>query len=310
MSRGAATGQDQRGAALILALLILALATLAASSMLFDSYLAKRRTTAVLGQDTAYRYLLGAEDWARVILDDDRAADDRDHLGEDWARRLPGLPVEGGQVTGHITDLQGRFNLNNLAVADEEERDRWQLQFRRLLEVLERDPRIADAVTDWVDADEEPRFPDGAESPHYFSESPAYGTADQPVTSASELLAVRGVDLETFRALEPHVSALPVGTPINVNTTTAPVLAALSEDMGLFEAESLLEDRPEAGYEDLEAFQSVYGRDILVPVSLQSSHYRLTAAATIGSLGLTMYSHLHRPAETPTITLTRSLNTP
>ncbi|AZV80601.1 hypothetical protein EBB79_21775 (plasmid) [Parasedimentitalea marina] len=38
-----------------------------------------------------------------------------DHLGESWAKPLPVLPLARGSVSGQITGLQGRFNVNWLA---------------------------------------------------------------------------------------------------------------------------------------------------------------------------------------------------
>ena len=103
-----------RGVALITAMLITALASLVAANLAWDNALDVRRTMVLLNNDQAVQVALGAESWVVGILHQDLQESDIDHLGEIWAIQLPGFPIEGGDVTGTIIDLQGRFNVNNL----------------------------------------------------------------------------------------------------------------------------------------------------------------------------------------------------
>ncbi len=48
-----------------------------------------------------------------------------------------------------------------------------------------------------------------------------------PLTRASELLAITGFGLERYRKLEPFVTALPIGTSINLCTASPELLDAL-----------------------------------------------------------------------------------
>lgn len=298
----------QRGVAALLALLIFSVGVILAVDLQFDAYLARRQAAALLYRDVAFHYLTGAESWAREILDEDLRDGRGDDLSENWARQLPALPIDGGSLSGRMFDLQGRFNLNNLALLDETQH-RIQLdQFRRLLRHLGLEERIAQAVTDWVDMDRELSFPDGAERDHYMGGDPAYGTPDMPITTVSELLAVRGIDAQTYNVLEPHVAALPPGTEINVNTATAAVIASLADDLDPGTAERLVADRPESGYQDLESFKDRLGTETEVPIGLDSQNFLLRTDAVLGTIGITMYSHLHRPGSGVTVTLSRSIN--
>jgi type II secretory pathway component PulK len=111
--------QGQRGVALVTAILIVALATILATQIGFDSALEQRRTSAILSLDQAYLIGLGAEAWAASYLKKD--LDDgskQDYPAERWATPIPPIPVEGGEVEGFVEDLQGRFNLNNLVTAE------------------------------------------------------------------------------------------------------------------------------------------------------------------------------------------------
>jgi len=159
--------QAQRGIAAVTALLIVAIATVLATNMLWRSHLDQRRTGAALTADQAWQYLRGAEFLAADILriDLEETGPESDHLGEIWARDIDPLPVQGGFVEGALEDLQGRFNLNNL-VGPAGERDEIAFEwFQRLLALLDIDPALAGHVLDWIDADTEPAFPAGAASP-------------------------------------------------------------------------------------------------------------------------------------------------
>ena len=108
------TRRQNKGVALITALLIMALVTTLAYTLEWNNALDVRRTIVLLNRDQAIQVALGAESWMQSILRQDLADSDTDHLGEIWASDLPGLPIDGGEVFGDIEDLQGRFNVNNL----------------------------------------------------------------------------------------------------------------------------------------------------------------------------------------------------
>ena len=112
-NRAARTGH-QAGVALITVLLIVFLASVTATSLATLQQLAIRRSTVLQHQQQAWLYTLGLEQWAMVILARDRQDNKTDHPGEEWANLPLTLPVEGGELSGRLSDLQGCFNLNNL----------------------------------------------------------------------------------------------------------------------------------------------------------------------------------------------------
>ena len=189
-AHGGAGGQ--RGVALLTALLVVSLATVAAVAMATRQHVDVRRTGNLLHGEQAYAYALAAESWARVIMDRDAEDSSIDTLEEDWAFALPPISVEGGFVDGRITDLQGRFNINNLVgvkgAPSEADRD----YFNRLLVVLDLDPALTNALLDWLDADIDARYPDGAEDDTYLLNNPPYRAANRPLSSVSELGLVKG----------------------------------------------------------------------------------------------------------------------
>ena len=184
--------------------------------------------------DRASLYAFGLEDWARIFLRDDRKDSQIDSLDEDWATALPGLPIEGGYLTGYMVDEQSKFNLNSLLDS--------QLavtRFKRLCNNLGVDEIFIPALMDWIDEDFEVRYPDGAEE-HYEN----YRVANRRMTDITELLLVEHVTEEMFDKLIPHITVLPGVTTLNVNTMSATIFASLGE--GLDETRFLEERENEA----------------------------------------------------------------
>lgn len=299
---------EQRGIALIMALLIVALATIVAVSLAVRAQAELRRTELLLHGDQAMQYALGAEQWVMQILRRDRAESGVDTFGEPWAVELPPLPVDGGVVVGRLEDLNGRFNLANLRNGDGATSEPHVRQLERLLAALGVADQVATgAVVDWVDADSEMTPTGGAEDATYLGLEPAHRAANRPPAALSELALLPEFDQALLPVLAPHVVALPVPTRVNVNTATAPVLMSLSPDVAAAHAEGLVEAYRDDGYESLERFRDALGAEVEpgVEIGLQSDWFRLTVTVTIGSTSLTMYSLLERSAQGPTRVVAR-----
>lgn len=300
---------NQRGVAVITAILIVAIGTSIAVSLLWESTLDQRRTeSAVLG-DQGLLWVQGAEAWAADILRQDLVdSPDADSFADIWAIELAPLPVEGGTIAGQLEDLQGRFNLNNLINADGSENELAVAQFGRLLASLDIDPAIAGRTVDWLDADTEPRFPDGGEDVLYAGETVPYLTANVNVTSTSELMAIMGMEKEAYEQLEPFVAALPQGTTLNVNTASNYVLASLSDDIDLSTAESLIFERADAAFVDYEAsFGGLIEDEVFETIDVVSTHFLLTATVTLGNSQTTIRSVLQRDPSGITRAIFRNL---
>jgi len=258
--------RSEAGTALVTAMLIVALASIAATSMLKQQHIDIRRAENMVRGDQLSLYIQAGENWARSVLIRDKFENDYDSLAEDWAKLDEPLSLNDGRIQVKVEDLQGRFNLNNL-LDDEGRLSKPDLQrFRNLLAVLELDVELATAIIDWIDADVNPGLPGGAEDQDYLKLEQPYRTANAPFVSSSELLLVRGIKREDFDKLEPFVTALPERGDVNVNTTTPTVLAAMIEGMTLDEATAMLDGRPDKGYEDVAKFrgeQALNGREVL-----------------------------------------------
>jgi general secretion pathway protein K len=302
----------QRGVAVLTAILVVALGTIIAVNLMWDATLDQRRTAAALAADQGLMYLQGAEAWAGDILRQDQIdSGESDHLSELWALELAPLPVDGGLISGRLEDLQARFNLNNLITPAGEVDALARRQFERLLESLEMDPGLAAVVIDWLDGDVEPGFPLGGEDSAYANVEPPYRTPNSPITSASELMAIAGFDQEQYRVLAPHVTALPSGTRLNVNTASDVLLASLSDDIDLSQAAVLIEERGGADFVDIDqTFEGRVEADVLQRIDGVSEYFLLTASVVLGTHQLTMYSVLQRDSSGLARAIFRSLGVP
>ena len=231
--------------------------------------------------------------------------------------RLDALNIRGrqrpdilGEIYGEIQDLQGRFNINNLVDANGEVDQPSLEQFQRLLLSLGLDPRIAGITADWLDADQDAGFPDGAEDPIYTGFTPPYRAPNQIVPSTSELAAIEGMDKEILDVLLPHVTALPGRTAINVNTATGPVLQSLDPDMTVADVEGLLSQRGETGFADINnAFSAVVKPDVLSQLAETSDYFRLKVIVRVDTVRVTFYSLMERSAQGDVTPILRSLGT-
>jgi len=301
--------KHQRGVAMITAILIVAIATVLAVHVGYQAFLDQRRAMTTFSLDQGYEVAVGAEAWvADVLQRDARQGSKTDDYTEEWAMRLPPLPIDGGEIVGQVDDMQARFNLNSLVkwdsaknafVTDQPAVER----FARLLELLEIEPKWAGFIADWIDSDIEAQFPDGAEDHVYTGLTPAYRTANMPITRTSELLAIADFGLERYQKLEPFIAALPIGTPVNVCTALPQVLDALTSKQKEFSVslKSTAETRQDRCFPTLQEFESRITdpaeRKLLIEgkaVSQTSSYFRLTAVVTLGTTQLTMYSLLYR----------------
>ncbi len=287
----------QRGVALITALLVVAIATVAAVAMANRQQLDIRRTGSLLHGEQAWAYVLGAENWAKVVLRRDAKNSTIDTLAEDWSTQPPVSFVEGGSIIGRLVDLQGRFNLNNLVRGGAADAKAIAF-YKRLLRNLELDERLADALVDWIDADIDVRFPDGAEDEAYLLLDPPYRAANQPLADTSELRLVKGYTAEAVARLLPHVVALPARTAVNVNTADAVVLSATAENLSLSDGEALVEARGEEGFDSVDRFRSqspLAGKQVDPELlSVKSDWFLMLSEANIGQGRARLASRIQR----------------
>ena len=276
---------SERGAALLLAMAIMAFAAVAATAMLVAMSTWSRQAELVADHVQAEQLVTAGGDWTRALLFDDRqASGDIDHAGEPWALRLPSIPFENGQLAGHIEDQQGLFNLNNLVRNGKLDSTQY-ARFQRLLLILGLPAELSGALADWIDADGVPQPVGGAEDAYYRGLGHPYLTANAPLTDLDELALVRGFDAHVRARLKPFVTALPGNTALNVNTAPAEVLAAVVDGLDLDSARTLVARREGIFYRNDADFLSQLGKDVTVPatdIRVGSDYFLVSLHVTYG----------------------------
>lgn len=300
--------RKQRGVALIMAVLIVALATILAVNVASEGYMDQRRTGNMLVMDQAFQVALGGEALAAEALANDLQNSKVDTPDETWAMPV-NLPVEDyGEIQGKLEDMQGRFNLNNLLNTDGSRNQFAVQQFKRLLELLQIDVKWATIAVDWLDADNNPEFPDGAEDTVYTAQMPAYLAANMPVLRASALLAMvdasgQPFGLENYRKLEPYVTALPIGTSLNVCTAAGVVLDSLSSTLSQFNGGKTTESRKNTCFPSMKDVDTAFNSDKTYTdfrkaapngLSESTSYFQGNIVVSIGTAEFALYSVLYR----------------
>ena len=246
----------QRGAAMVVAMLILSIVTVFAASLAFDYQFAIRRVSNQMLMQQAYQYLLATEAIAaKALLQDlQNDADDGvsvDRKSELWAEENMIFTVEDGAYTGKLIDLQGRFNLNSLKPPTVKE---GQLPpevpytisqgiFIRLLQALgdeefaisEQDAKaITESIIDWLDEDSNPvGFACGEDDAYRNIENrQAHRVANGAFYSVSELRLICNLPVQMFYRLRPYITVWPLTgqSSININTAGAPLLRSILVD--------------------------------------------------------------------------------
>lgn len=275
----------QAGAAIVLAMAVVALSALAATAMMSAQSVWARQSELAADHIQAQMLVQVGVDWTRAVLSDDRRVSNEDHLAEPWALRLPSIPVENGSLQGHIEDQQGKFNLNNLI--QDGKIDPYQLaHFQRLLSTLSLPPALAESLADWIDEDSEPQPQAGAEDGYYLGLQPPYLAANRPLIDVAELALVRGYDSKVRTRLRPYISALPFTTPVNVNTASAEVLAAVIDELDLQGARALVVRRDRAYFRDYSEFLNQLPKGVIAAsdkVAFASDYFLVQMRVSIGS---------------------------
>ena len=257
--------RTQRGAALLLAMLIVTLVATFAASAMWQQWRAVEVETAERGHVQSAWILVGALDWSRLILREDGRSGGADHLAEPWAvplqeARLSTFLAADRNVSqvddastdtteaflsGQISDLQGRLNLRNLTGTATDQAGAL-VQFARLFERLGL-PRQELALL--------------ASGLQRAQAAPAEdGSADAPLMPPTvSQLGWLGLTPATIAALSPHVTLLPVRTPVNINTANVDVLMAAIEGLDMASAQQIVQTRETRHFRSLEDARPLLG---------------------------------------------------
>lgn len=299
----------QRGVAVITALLLTTLAITIVASLFWQQQVQVRSIENQRMQLQKQWILRGALDWARLILREDGKQVSNDNLDEPWAVPLEETRldqyVENGQadadagdaaISGSIIDAQSRFNLKNMCQNGAPNLHQIKI-FAQLLSNLRVNPALAQATAKLMESAQKNLT--GAEP-----------NAPRPmdITQVEDLLAVPGFTVETLDKIKDFVVVLPnAGTPVNVNTAPAEVLAATIDTLGLSSAAALVASRKKAYFRtmpDFEARAPLPGAAGNRDLSVATQYFIVNGNVRLSRASLQVHALVKRDGSGPNTTTT------
>ena len=278
---------SSRGAALLAAMLTVSLVAMLAAGAAWQQWRTVEVESTERQHAQAQWLLLGALDWARIILREDARSGNADaptdHLAEPWAIPLQearlstflaanssssvgNKSVTNGSSTfsntfsedaltqevylsGQIIDLQARMNVSNLLQGNQIDLKSLQA-FERLFEALSLPTAQLNTLSQGLVAAQQQK--DGAP------------LLPQRVSQLTWL----GLTPQTLNSLAPYITVLPTRTPVNLNTAPPVVLYASVAGLNLADAKRLSDQRAQNPWSSLDTFQKAAGK----PVSVDGTH--------------------------------------
>lgn len=289
-SRDELRRRPPRGAALLVAMLVLTLVASLAAGMVWQQSRAIAVESAERARAQAGWILTGALDLGRVLLRLDARTPGVDHLDEVWATQLEEASLSSMlaqdrnnnvEVTtevflsGSIRDAQGRYNLRNLVDAASLKISPVELEaLARLCESAGVPPETAQRLAVGLRAAlQAEKAGDGGDDGD-GNAAPQDDRSGAPLMPQSvEQLAWLGLDAQTVQRLRPYVELLPQPTPLNINTASVEVLAGVIPGLDLASAKRLVDRRPYKALGDAAAALEAPGALDPKRLGVGSSHF-------------------------------------
>lgn len=282
----------QRGAALLLAMLTVTLVASFAATALWQQWRAIEIETAERARVQSAWILIGALDWSRLILYEDKRAGDADHLAEPWA-----VPLEEARLStflaaernisqqddastdttdaflsGHIIDLQSRLNLANLVEDGAVQKEALE-QFARLFTRLGLPPGELTAL---------------AQALLQAQATEGSSNSNAPLRPRTlEQLPWLGTSAHTVAALAPYVTLLPQRSKLNLNTAGIEALTASIRGLDASGANKLLAARQRQHFRTLDDVRALLGNHIVLDndqFDVRSDHFEVHGRLRLGDI--------------------------
>lgn len=245
----------QRGAAVLMALFVAALATMIITGLFYRQFVLLRTIENQQLTSQSRLLLRGALDWGRAILREDANRSQYDALSEPWSQPLAETRLDQlgesaslaalATIAGSMEDAQSRLNLRNL-VENGQVVERELAALRRLVLLLQLPEQTADLIALRM-AQALP--PVQAADPA----GPATRVEDEqtrplPLMLPQDMAGIEGIDPAAVVKLAPYIVVLDERTAVNANTASPEVIAARVPELTLAEARTLVAERDRLSY--------------------------------------------------------------
>ncbi len=291
----------QRGAALLMAMVIVTLVSTIAASMVWQQWRAVQVEGAERVRSQAAWVLAGALDLGRHFLSDDaRRYPGWDDLTEAWATPLPETRLSAflaadennnssddnsveAFMSGGVTDAQSKFSIRNLVEGGDGGIKAEQVKaLARLCDNVGVPSGVANQLADALSRATLAAMATAGDATAMSKIGGQSGLASAPLLPQRfDDLVWLGIDAATLERLRPYVSVLPAeATNVTVNVNTAPkeVMAAVIPKLDLGTAARAVQARARKPFHSLTEFQAIIGQGFStegVFLDVGSSYYEV-----------------------------------
>ena len=285
-----------RGAALLVAMVLLSVVATLAAGMVWQQWRAIQVESAERSRAQTAWLLQGALDWARLILREDARSGRATSLDEPWATPLAEARLSSFLATdrdnnadadagpeaflaGAIVDAQSRYNLQNLLVAGKVVPAQL-ATLQQLCASVGLGPDTADLIASGLASASRT---DGEDAP-----LPPQTLAD---------LRWLGLDTGSIERLSGVAVLLPLATPLNLNTASREVLAAVVPGLDLGSADRLVQARARQPLRNLAEAAELLGKGVTLnerEVDVRSSFFEVRGRLRLDQRVLEVQSLVQR----------------
>ena len=245
---------SQRGVALLTILLLVVSITVVAGAMLASQKIAIRRSGLLFDQNQLLQDIDAGQQLAVTMIRADANLNDTDSTQDIWAKPVPPYTLGTHSIGIEMRDEASRFNINNLYQNGAVDSNALAV-LQRLLTQLDLAPDIAIAVLDYQDADSEVYQDGGDESTVYNQQSNSSVDNDLPnqrLVNIDQLQNVKGINAEVLAVLRPYITVVPHYLPINMNTASPVILAALIDGATSQQMQTIVDLREKQVFESID----------------------------------------------------------
>lgn len=263
----------QKGAALLMAMVIVTLVATFAASMVWQQWRAVQIEAAERVQSQSQWVLLGALDWARLILKEDKRNGGPDHLGEPWAIPLAEARLSSFLATdkdnsddapeaflsGSVEDMTSRYNLRNVLDSQSEVVPDELAVLKRVCDFAGLPTSLANTL---AQSYRKAVLASQGDDPAILAKlGGAANRALAPILpqNMDQLTWLGGVDAGTVEKLRPYLTLLPETTQVNINTAPKEVISAVIDGLDLARAARLVQARQRNAFKATDDAKTLLG---------------------------------------------------
>ena len=287
--------QQQKGVALLFVMVIFAVITIIATSIVTQTQRNTIKQVHYLQYQQTKQYAFSGEQYIAALLEKNQKNTQQpiDHWFLPWAEDHH-LSLPTGEVEIQVIDEQALFNINLLRG---QYGSHYKPMFDELLTRLHINTELTNRIASWGQKDPQSLT---AEDNFYLSLQPATRAGGERFVSVSELKIMQFLDEENYEKLRPFITALPDNASININTVPRELIPVILPGVSEGDAEEIIAARGKIGFANLESLKShpaLVGKNINwseLPIHFASQYFSAYIKAQYGEVTYHLHSLLMR----------------